>query len=37
MTAYFSKMKHLADNLTIVGKSVEHNDLVTYILIGLDL
>ena len=36
MTAYFSKMKHLADSLAIVGKPVEHNDLITYILTGLD-
>lgn len=36
MTAYFSKMKRLADSLAIVGKPVEHNDLITYILTGLD-
>ena len=36
MTEYFSKMKRLTDNLAIVGKSVEHNDLVTYILTSLD-
>lgn len=36
MTAYFSKIKRLADNLAIIGKYVEHNDLVTYILTSLD-
>lgn len=36
MNAYFSKMKRLVDSLAITGKLVEHNDLVNYILSGLD-
>ena len=36
MNAYFSKMKRLADCLAIARKPVELNDLITYILTGLD-
>lgn len=36
MNDYFSKMKHLFDKPVIVGKLVEQNDLITYIIIGLN-
>lgn len=36
MNTYFSKMKRLADSLAIAGKPVELNDVIAYILTGLD-
>lgn len=36
MSAYFAKMKRLADTLAIASKHVEHVDLITYILTGLE-
>ena len=36
MSAYFAKMKRLADTLAIDGKLVELIDLVIYIMIGLE-
>ena len=36
MSAYFAKMKRLANTLAIVGKPVEHGDLITYIVTGLE-
>lgn len=36
MSAYFAKMKKLADALTLAGKPVEHVDLIIYIPTGLE-
>jgi len=36
-TAYFSKMKALADDLASAGKPIEDEELVSYILAGLDI
>lgn len=36
MSAYFAKIKRLADTFAIAGKPVGHANLVTHILIGLD-
>lgn len=36
MRAYFTKMKRLTDTLVITNKPVEHADIVTHILTGLD-
>ena len=33
---YFGKMKHLADEMTSAGKKLEDEELVSFILIGLD-
>nr|XP_051183943.1 uncharacterized protein LOC127297672 [Lolium perenne] len=34
--AYFSKMRAIADELTVAGKKVEDNDLISQLLSGLD-
>lgn len=36
MSAYFAKMKRLADTLAIASKPIENGDLVNYILTGLE-
>lgn len=36
MTAYFAKMKRLANILDIAGKPIGHANLVTYILTRLE-
>ena len=36
MSAYLAKMKRLANTLAIACKPIEHADLITYIVIGLE-
>ena len=36
MIDYFAKMKRLSDSSALAGKPVELNDLIQYVLTGLD-
>jgi hypothetical protein len=37
ISEYFAKMKSLADEMASAGKKIEDNELVSYVLSGLDL
>jgi hypothetical protein len=36
MTSYFTKMKEYTDEMAVAGKQLEDDDIVSYILTGLD-
>jgi hypothetical protein len=36
MASYFAKMKEYADEMKVAGKQLEDDDVVSYILTGLD-